>query len=137
MRWPSASHHPQKTNQRTSPMTEAAPASERLTTVLPNGHSANTAMRSEAMPSGIVMIKTKQTRAVVLAQPQTEVLDELLPPPGATGPTARQRRRSNSAARGGMRLIDADRDEAVQARLVEVIGHHALDDPPDGVPADP
>jgi hypothetical protein len=34
-------------------------------------------------------------------------------------------------------LIDADRDQAVQAGLVEVIGDDALDDLPDGVPADP
>jgi hypothetical protein len=34
-------------------------------------------------------------------------------------------------------LIDADRDQAVQAALVEVIGDDALDDPPDAVPRDP
>ena len=34
-------------------------------------------------------------------------------------------------------LVDADRDQAVQASLVEVIGDDALDDPPDRVPGDP
>ena len=34
-------------------------------------------------------------------------------------------------------LVDADRDQAVEAALVEVIGDDALDDRPDGVPADP
>ena len=33
---------------------------ERLITVLPNGHRANTAIRSAAMPNGIVMIRMKQ-----------------------------------------------------------------------------
>jgi hypothetical protein len=33
-------------------------------------------------------------------------------------------------------LIDADRDEAVQALLVEVVGKHARHDPPDRVPSD-
>src|SRR5215211_5815324 len=33
-------------------------------------------------------------------------------------------------------LVDADRDEAVEAPLVEVVGHHALDDAPDRVPGD-
>src|SRR5918997_206698 len=34
-------------------------------------------------------------------------------------------------------LVDADRDEPVEAVLVEVIGDDALNDLPDGVPADP
>ena len=34
-------------------------------------------------------------------------------------------------------LVDADADQAGEAALVEVIGDHALDDPPDRVPADP
>ena len=34
-------------------------------------------------------------------------------------------------------LIDADRDEALQALLVEVIGDDALHDLPDRVPGDP
>src|SRR5215213_13922 len=34
-------------------------------------------------------------------------------------------------------LVDADPDQALEAALVEMIGGHALDDPPDRVPADP
>jgi hypothetical protein len=34
-------------------------------------------------------------------------------------------------------LVDADRDEPVEAAFVEVVGGDALHDPPDGVPADP
>ena len=49
----------------TLPIPEAMPASGRLITVLPNGHSANTAIRSEAMPNGIVMIRMKQISAAI------------------------------------------------------------------------
>ena len=34
-------------------------------------------------------------------------------------------------------LVDADRDQALEAALVELVGDDPLDDPPDGVPADP
>jgi hypothetical protein len=34
-------------------------------------------------------------------------------------------------------LVAADGDQAVEAALVDVVGHHALDDPPDRVPRDP
>ena len=34
-------------------------------------------------------------------------------------------------------LIDADRHQALQALFIEVIGKNALNDVPDGVPADP
>jgi hypothetical protein len=34
-----------------------------LTTVLPNGHSAKMAIRSAAIPNGIVMMRTKQISA--------------------------------------------------------------------------
>src|SRR5829696_2319393 len=34
-------------------------------------------------------------------------------------------------------LVDADADETVEPALVEMVGGHPLDDPPDGVPADP
>ncbi len=34
-------------------------------------------------------------------------------------------------------LVDADRDQPGQAALVEVVGDDALNDPPDGVSADP
>src|SRR4051794_1864981 len=34
-------------------------------------------------------------------------------------------------------LVDADADEALQAALVEMLGDHTGDDPPDRVPADP
>ncbi len=44
-------------------MPDATPSSGFLTTVFPNGHSANTAIRSAAIPNGMVMIRTKQIRA--------------------------------------------------------------------------
>jgi hypothetical protein len=34
-------------------------------------------------------------------------------------------------------LVDADADQVLEPALVEVLGDHARDDPPDGVPADP
>ena len=34
-------------------------------------------------------------------------------------------------------LVDADADQALEAALVELVGDHARDDPPDRVPADP
>jgi hypothetical protein len=34
-------------------------------------------------------------------------------------------------------LVDADADQALEPALVEMVGDDALDDPPDGVPADP
>src|SRR5215207_5912971 len=34
-------------------------------------------------------------------------------------------------------LVDADADQPLEPRLIEVVGEDALDDPPDGVPADP
>src|SRR5215217_7394426 len=34
-------------------------------------------------------------------------------------------------------LVDADADQALEPALVEMVGGHALEDPPDGVPADP
>ena len=52
-------------NQMTLPIPEAIPASERLTTVLPNGHRANIAIRSDAMPNGMVMMRTKQMSAAM------------------------------------------------------------------------
>jgi len=39
-RWPSASHQPHSRSQRMFPSAEATPASARLTTIRPNGHSA-------------------------------------------------------------------------------------------------
>ena len=59
----SASHQPHSRNQMTLPIPEPTPASARLTTVLPNGQSANMAMRREAIPNGIVMIRMKQMSA--------------------------------------------------------------------------
>jgi len=38
-------------------MADAAPASRRRTTVLPNGQSTYVASRNEAIPKGIVMMK--------------------------------------------------------------------------------
>ena len=34
-------------------------------------------------------------------------------------------------------LVHADRHEALQAALIQLVSHHALNDPPDGVPGDP
>ena len=53
-------------NQMTLPIPDAMPASGRLTIVLPNGHSANIAIRSDAMPNGMVMMRTKQIRAAIV-----------------------------------------------------------------------
>jgi hypothetical protein len=47
----------------TLPIADAAPASSRFTTVLPNGHKAKSPIRSEAIPNGIVMMRIKQIRA--------------------------------------------------------------------------
>ena len=47
------------------PIPDAMPASGRLTIVLPNGHSANIAIRSDAMPNGMVMTKMKQISAAI------------------------------------------------------------------------
>ena len=63
MRCSSASHHPDKHNQMTLPTSAPAPASGSSTMVRPNGHSAYDAMRSEAIPNGIVMIRMKHTSA--------------------------------------------------------------------------
>src|SRR5205807_2961856 len=52
MRCPIANHQPHKRNQTTLASADAAPASLRLTTVFPNGHSAKMPMRSDAMPNG-------------------------------------------------------------------------------------
>ncbi len=57
IRWPSASHQPARISQITLPIAEAAPASGRLTSVLPNGQSAKTASLSACRPNGIVMIR--------------------------------------------------------------------------------
>jgi hypothetical protein len=45
---PMASHQPAKTIQTMLPIREGAPASDRLTSRLPNGQSANSAIRNEA-----------------------------------------------------------------------------------------
>src|SRR5262245_29331837 len=65
MRWPSASHQPASTNQMMLPMTDPAPASGRRVMVRPNGHRQNSAMRADAMPNGMVMIKTNITSATM------------------------------------------------------------------------
>ena len=56
-RCPMASHSPAKMNQMTLPMKDGAPAPGLFTIVRPNGHRANPAIRNEAMPNGIVMMK--------------------------------------------------------------------------------
>ena len=62
-RCPMASHQPARMNQITFPTSDAAPASGRRTSVRPNGHRQNKAMRADAIPNGIVMIKTNITNA--------------------------------------------------------------------------
>ena len=65
IRCPIASHQPQSTNQMTLPIADAAPASGRLTIVLPNGHRAKMPIRSAAIPNGIVMMRMKQMSAAI------------------------------------------------------------------------
>ena len=64
-RWTTASHHPHRTSQITLPIADATPASSRLTTVRPKGHRLYVAIRSEANPNGIVMIRMKQMIAAI------------------------------------------------------------------------
>ena len=47
----------------TLPMVEPAPASGRRTIVLPNGHRQNNAIRADATPNGIVMMRMNITSA--------------------------------------------------------------------------
>ena len=61
--WPIASHQPARMNQMTFPTSEPVPASGRLTIVRPNGQRQNSAMRAEAIPNGIVMIRMHITSA--------------------------------------------------------------------------
>ena len=65
IRCPTASHQPQSMNQSMFPIAEPAPASGRRTAVFPNGQRAKTAMRSAAIPNGIVMLRTKQINAAI------------------------------------------------------------------------
>jgi hypothetical protein len=58
-----ASHHPAKMNQITLPTSEPVPASARLTSMRPNGHRQKSAMRAEAIPKGMVMMRTNITSA--------------------------------------------------------------------------
>jgi hypothetical protein len=58
-----ASHQPQKMNQRMFPIVEATPWSARLTIVRPKGQRQKTAIRSEAIPKGIVMMKMNMISA--------------------------------------------------------------------------
>ena len=44
-------------NQMTLPMNDGEPASGLSTIVRPNGHSAKPAIRNEAIPNGMVMIR--------------------------------------------------------------------------------
>jgi len=48
----------------TLPTSEPAPASGRRTIVRPNGHRQNSAIRADAMPNGIVMMRINMTSAV-------------------------------------------------------------------------
>ena len=63
MTWPMASHSPATNIQMTLPISAPVRGPGLSTTVRPNGHSANNAMRAEAKPKGMVMMRTKQTRA--------------------------------------------------------------------------
>ena len=55
-RCPIASHHPARMIQITLPTIDPAPAPGLRTSVRPNGHRQNSAIRPEAIPNGIVMI---------------------------------------------------------------------------------
>ena len=61
----SASHQPHSSSHRTLPIADGAPAPLARTTVLPKGHSAKPAIRSDAMPKGIVMMRMKQMSAAI------------------------------------------------------------------------
>src|SRR6478752_7189025 len=56
-RWPMVSHSPGKMNQMTLAMKDGAPAPGLFTIVRPNGQRAKPAIRNEATPNGIVMMK--------------------------------------------------------------------------------
>src|SRR5439155_8167790 len=80
-------------------------------------------------------------RALALAEQREEALQGLVV---ATGRAPHDRARAVIDDGGQVArppavgdLIHADRHEAGKAPLVEVVGHHALDDPPDRVPRDP
>ena len=62
---PMASHQPARMNQMTFPISEPAPASGRLISVRPNGQRQNSAMRADAIPNGMVMIRMNITNAVM------------------------------------------------------------------------
>ena len=62
---PIASHQPARTNQMMLPISEPAPASGRFTSVRPNGQRQNSAMRADAIPNGMVMIRMNITSATM------------------------------------------------------------------------
>ena len=61
--WPIASHQPASTNQMMLPTVEPAPASGRRTIVRPKGQRQNSAIRADAIPNGIVMMRMNITSA--------------------------------------------------------------------------
>ena len=61
-----ASHRPANRNQMTLPMNDGAPASGLFTIVRPNGHNAKPAIRNEAMPNGMVMIRMQAMMPVMM-----------------------------------------------------------------------
>ena len=63
IRWPRASHQPASRIQMTLPISEPAPAPGFLTIVRPNGHRQNSAIRADAIPNGMVMIRMHITSA--------------------------------------------------------------------------
>ena len=63
IRCPSASHQPARMIQMTLPIIEPPPALGLRTSVRPNGHRQNSAIRPEAIPNGIVMIRMNITSA--------------------------------------------------------------------------
>ena len=52
-------------NQITFPTTDGVPASGSLTMVRPKGQSANTAIRNDAIPNGIVTIRMQATTPAI------------------------------------------------------------------------
>ena len=57
---PIASHQPATTNHTTLPSVDPTPASGRRSRRWPKGHSANRAIRNDAIPHGMVTISTQQ-----------------------------------------------------------------------------
>src|SRR5579875_2096101 len=76
-RWLTASHQPNSTIQITLPTSDPRPASRRTSIVRPNGHSTYAAIRSDAIPNGIVIIRKNSTKQAAAAS--TYAIDIQIP----------------------------------------------------------